>query len=181
MINQRNDERAPRWMTWVLLAAAAYNVLWGAWVIVFPQAYFDWAGMRRPVYPEIWQCVGMIVGVYGIGYAIAASNPMRHWPIVFVGLIGKTLGPLGFMKALFEGTFTAKAGLIILTNDLIWWIPFGMILWATLRSKATRPYERGEALPLNEALSSYHLANGVSLAETSRKQPLLLCFLRHFG
>ena len=29
----------------------------------------------------------MIVGVYGIGYIIAAGNPYKHWPIIFVGLL----------------------------------------------------------------------------------------------
>ena len=119
---------APRWMRSVLLAAAAYNLLWGAWVVLFPHSYFDWAGMGRPAYPEIWQCVGMIVGVYGVGYAIAAFAPLRHWPIVLVGLMGKIFGPIGFVNALAEGTFTAKAGLIIITNDLIWWIPFAIIV-----------------------------------------------------
>lgn len=171
----------PRWMTWVLLAAAFYNLLWGAWAVLFPNTYFDWAGMERPAYPEIWQCVGMIVGVYGVGYAIAAFDPMRHWPIVLVGLMGKVLGPLGFAKALYTGVFTPKAGLTILTNDLIWWIPFGLILVAAFRQMVSRSYQREEALPLDDSLSSYHLANGDSLAETSRKQPVLLCFLRHFG
>ena len=39
-----------------------------------------------PRYPQIWQCVGMIVGVYGVGYLVAASDPLRHWPIVLVGM-----------------------------------------------------------------------------------------------
>jgi hypothetical protein len=79
-------------------------------------------------YVGIWQCVGMIVGVYGVGYWIAASDPKRHWPIVLVGLLGKIFGPIGFIQAYFAGEFNAKFGLTILTNDLIWWIPFFMIL-----------------------------------------------------
>lgn len=168
-------------MTWVLLLAAAYNLVWGTWVVLLPNAYFDWAGMARPTYPEIWQCVGMIVGVYGIGYAIAAFDPLRHWPIVLVGLMGKVLGPIGFTKALSDGSFTPKAGLNILTNDLIWWVPFGLILAAAIRRFISVAYERQEALPLEEALGTYHLSNGNSLAETSRRQPVLLIFLRHFG
>ncbi len=70
----------------------------------------------------------MIVGVYGIGYLVAAFDSRRHWPIVMVGLLGKILGPLGFGVALAKGTFPVAFGLTILTNDLIWWIPFSMIL-----------------------------------------------------
>ena len=50
-------------MRLVLLAAAAYNVLWGAFVVLFPFALFRVLEMELPNYPQIWQCVGMIVGV----------------------------------------------------------------------------------------------------------------------
>ncbi len=89
---------------------------------------FDLAGMEQPNYPELWQCVGMIVGVYGLGYWIAASDPIRHFPIVLVGFIGKIFGPIGFAQALWSGRFTPGFGLNILFNDLIWWIPFFLIL-----------------------------------------------------
>lgn len=112
-----------------LKVAAIYNLLWGAFIILFPNAIFDFAGLPRMTnYVGIWQCVGMIVGVYGVGYWIAASDPQRHWPIVLVGLLGKIFGPIGFIQAYLTGVFNAKFGLTIITNDLIWWIPFFMIL-----------------------------------------------------
>lgn len=112
-----------------LKAAAIYNLAWGAFIVLLPNAIFDLAGLPRMVnYIGIWQCVGMIVGVYGIGYWIAASNPEKHWPIVLVGLLGKIFGPIGFIQAYRAGVFNEKFGLTIITNDLIWWIPFFMIL-----------------------------------------------------
>ena len=99
------------WMRRVLLAAAAYNLAWGGFAILFPHAMFEWIGAPPPLYPALWQCIGMIVGVYGLGYAIAARNPLRHWPIVFVGLLGKILGPIGFTWALIDGSFPAAFGL----------------------------------------------------------------------
>ena len=123
---------APRWMALTLYAAAVYNLVWGAWVVLFPNHFFDLVGMERPVHPSIWQCVGMIVGVYGIGYALAARNPLIHWPIVLVGLLGKLLGPIGYVDgALIRQNLNPAFGLTIPTNDLIWWVPFGMILWAS--------------------------------------------------
>ena len=82
-----------------LQIAGIYNLAWGASVILFPNLAFDLAGMTRPLYPMIWQCVGMIVGVYGIGYLIAATDPLRHWPITLIGLLGKIFGPIGFDEA----------------------------------------------------------------------------------
>lgn len=142
MVDPGRSEKSPRWASAVLTLAAIYNIAWGLWAVLFPQAAFDFAGMAHPRYPEIWQCVGMIVGVYGIGYAVAAANPIRHWPIVLVGLLGKLFGPIGFVDAAIRGTLAWKMCWIILTNDLIWWIPFSAILfraWRANHSKAPVP------------------------------------------
>jgi small multidrug resistance pump len=94
-----NEIKADNWMKPVLLAAGVYNILWGGFVLLFPLAMFRWFGMAAPNYPQLWQCVGMIVGVYGVGYIAAARDPLRHWPIVLVGFLGKVFGPIGFVQA----------------------------------------------------------------------------------
>lgn len=116
--------RAALWL------AAVYNVVWGLWITLLPWTAFDWIGMPPPNYPAIWQCLGMVVGVYGIGYACAATAPLRHWPIVLVGLLGKVFGPLGFLLAALHGELPWRFGWLLLTNDLIWWAPFALILRA---------------------------------------------------
>ena len=108
--------------------AGVYNLLWGLAAVIWPNIWFRWAGMDPPNYPELWQCIGMIVGVYGIGYLIAAANPVRHWPIVLVGLLGKVFGPIGFLQAAIAGTLPWRFGGTLLFNDLMWWIPFVAIL-----------------------------------------------------
>ncbi len=122
-------------MPTVLWLAAAYNILWGAWVVLFPLTAFQWLHMPLPNYPQVWQCVGMIVGVYGVGYACAALNPVEQWPIVLVGLLGKVCGPLGFITAVIQGTLPLRFGLLLLTNDFLWWIPFTLILIHTYKTK----------------------------------------------
>ena len=115
-------------MSRVLVVAAIYNITWGTFVILFPSLPFTWIGSEQPNYLCLWQCIGMIVGVYGVGYAIAASDPARHWPIVFVGLLGKILGPLGMVQALWTGALPWGFALTCVTNDLIWWLPFALLL-----------------------------------------------------
>lgn len=122
----------------VLRLAAIYNLLWGGFVILWPHALFEWSQLSRPLYPEIWQCVGMIVGVYGLGYYWASRDPIHHWPIIAVGFIGKILGPIGFIKALYDGVFNASFAVVIVFNDLIWWVPFGIILFQSYKSHAFR-------------------------------------------
>jgi small multidrug resistance pump len=113
-----------KWLT----AAGIYNILWGGFVIFFPNMLFQIGNMDVPLYPMIWQSVGMIVGVYGVGYLIAASNIYQHWPIVLVGFLGKIFGPIGFLFHVLSGSLPLIAGLVIIFNDLIWWIPFYLIL-----------------------------------------------------
>lgn len=119
--------QTPGWMRVWLRAAGIYNILWGAGVVLFPLALFEATGLQTPLYPSIWQCVGMIVGVYGIGYWIAATDPARHWPIVLVGLLGKIFGPIGFLITASRGELPWSFGWTILFNDLLWWIPFVLI------------------------------------------------------
>jgi hypothetical protein len=115
-------------MSRVLWAAAVYNMVWGAAIVLFPLALFRWAHMPPPNYPMIWQCVGMVVGVYGVGYACAARDPYRHWPIVLVGFLGKLMGPIGFLWNAIQGNLPWVFGLINVTNDLLWLVPFAIML-----------------------------------------------------
>jgi hypothetical protein len=140
-----DESRSPLlrpWMGPVLWLAAAYNIVWGVIVIAAPAWTLTLLGVELDamsadavnVLLPIWQCVGMIVGVYGVGYAAAARNPLTHWPIVLVGLLGKLFGPVGFVDAVFvREILPASFGWTIITNDLIWWIPFALILHAAWR------------------------------------------------
>jgi len=113
-----------------LQLAAIYNLVWGMLVVLLPERSFLWAGFGElPICPQLWQCIGMIVGVYGIGYAIAAYDSVRHWPIVLVGFLGKIFGPIGFLQAAVAGDLPWTMARCIVFNDLIWWVPFGLLLW----------------------------------------------------
>jgi peroxiredoxin len=175
-------------MTIVLTLAGVYNILWGALTVLYPAWLFDLTGLDAPAYPFIWQCVGMIVGVYGLGYWIAASDPFRHWPIVLVGFLGKIFGPMGYIQGVFLadapviGAITNEVpvefGVALITNDLIWWVPFAMILWGA--AKAAHAPE-GDAEPLEAVLHSTETSDGVTLAERSRQGTVLLALVRHAG
>jgi len=120
---------APTWMRYTMYAAAVYNIVWGAWVVLFPQHAFALFDMDPINYASVWQSVGMIVGVYGIGYGISGTDIARHWPIILVGFLGKVFGPIGLVqKVWLEGELPLEFGWINVFNDLIWIVPFGLIL-----------------------------------------------------
>lgn len=170
----------PHWSFAVLAVAGVYNILWGGLMVLFPNAVFQLTDAVLPNYPELWQCIGMIVGVYGLGYLIAATDPRRHWPIVLVGLLGKIFGPMGFALALIQQRFPLLFGLNIVTNDLIWWLPFFLILksvYTQWRADLTPNAFASLAAALDEPIP----AVGASLRALSQNEPLLLIFLRHSG
>lgn len=169
----------PVWMRRVLLAAGAYNLLWGGLAIAFPGLFFRILNLPAMNYPAIWQCVGMIVGVYGVGYLIAAFAPIRHWPIILVGLLGKILGPIGFVHAAATGAMPWSFGWTIVTNDLIWWVPFGVILLAAYQAWVEE--KQVVRLRFDAAIETYRTQRGVSLSDLSRDTPVLVVFLRHTG
>ena len=115
-------------LSFILKAAALYNLLWGGLVIAFPNYFFELVGMDPPLHTMIWQGMGMVIGVYGLGYRWAAQDPLTHWPIVAVGFLGKILGPVGFFMNYFHGRVPFEFFYTLITNDFIWWVPFFLIL-----------------------------------------------------
>lgn len=172
---------AQPWMKHWLFVAGLYNLAWGTLCVVLPGTLLTFVGIDPvPVVSEFWQCIGMIVGVYGIGYIVASYAPYRHWPITLVGLLGKVLGPMGFLIAVSSGTLPARMGWIILANDLIWWIPFAAILWGAVRHHHTAgsAYELPEA---DDPLRDLKSNTGDRLDALADREPQLVLFLRHSG
>ncbi len=133
MIPRRGFYRA------VFVAAGIYNIVWGIWSIADPQWLFRFSGMPLANYPAIFACLGMIVGLYGILYLEVARRPERGWVIAAVGLMGKTLGPLGMLWLIKNAAWPWSAFALCLTNDLLWWIPFALYLrdaWPVFREDA---------------------------------------------
>jgi len=122
------------WLNITLKLAAIYNIIWGAVVVTFPDLLFELAGMELPLYPMIWQSVGMIVGVYGIGYWVASRDYIRHWPVVLVGYLGKIFGPIGIFYQVAFLDFPKAFLVVTLFNDLIWLLPFTLMVVAAYKT-----------------------------------------------
>ncbi len=172
----------PAWMRRWLLAAGLYNIVWGAAMVLAPIWTLKLLGVSPPtteLWPQLWACIGMIVGVYGLGYMIAARDPARHWPIVLVGLVGKVFGPIGFVDAALRGQLPWSMGVTILTNDLLWWIPFSMILWHAAR--AAQPSPPDGVVTLDAAMDALRDDQGRTLRSLADDRQTLVVLLRHSG
>jgi hypothetical protein len=114
--------------------AAIYNFAFGLWACLWPRSFFDSVEIASPNYPALWSCLGMVIGLYGILYAYAAYRIDRAAPIISVGLAGKILGPIGWLMVINSGEWPLRTFTLIVFNDLIWWLPFGLFLLDETRS-----------------------------------------------
>lgn len=117
-----------RFHQYVFAIAGAYNLAWGAYAAIDPQWLFRYAGMPLSNHPEIFACLGMVVGIYGLLYWEVARVPERGIPIAAVGLLGKILGPIGLAQLIWSGAWPVKSVVLCVTNDFIWWVPFAVYL-----------------------------------------------------
>ncbi len=132
----------------VFLAAGLYNIAWGLWSAVEPQWLFRFAGLPLANHPAVFACLAMVIGLYGILYLEVARAPERGWMIAAVALAGKILGPIGLLVLVVRGVWPVSAFVLCVTNDLIWWVPFGLYLkdaWP-LFSKEIAGDSRGQSL-----------------------------------
>jgi small multidrug resistance pump len=97
-------------MTWVIAAAGLYNVLCGAFIVLRPLDLFRVLEIAPPNYLEIWQGTGMFVSTLGLVFLIAATNPLRHWPVVLLGFLTKAGAAIGFLQAATAGRWPRTFG-----------------------------------------------------------------------
>ena len=117
------------WHRWLFAVAGVYNIAWGAYAAIDPQWLFRFAGMPLQNYPEIFACLGMVVGLYGVVYLEIARVPERGWLYAAIGLLGKVLGPIGWLTLVMRGRWPFATIILCVTNDLIWWVPFALYLY----------------------------------------------------
>jgi hypothetical protein len=113
----------------VFVTAGVYNIAWGLYAVWDPQWLFRFSGLPLQNHPQVFACLGMVVGLYGIIYLEVARVPERGWLLAGVGLLGKVLGPIGLLRLILSGLWPASTLILCLTNDFIWWIPFGLYLY----------------------------------------------------
>ncbi|MBM3935356.1 MAG: alkyl hydroperoxide reductase [SAR202 cluster bacterium] len=121
-----------------LALAALYNAACAVWTVMWPESFFDLMALPQPTYPALWQCIGMMVGVFGLGYAYAAWRIDRATPFVALGLLGKLFGPMGWISAVSSGEWPARTFMLVFFNDIIWWIPFTLTLACVIRYEFRR-------------------------------------------
>lgn len=174
--------RVPQWLRQSLVFAGAWHLVLGASIMISPEAFFTLTGLDLPNYMQLWEGAGVMAAVMGIGYVIAARDPLRYWPVILIGLIPKIVSPIGVVWGFWQRELPTALGTLVLVNDVAWWVPFSMLLWYAVRDEAAGEYPRStfRGTP-REAMANAVTNHGESLLQLSEVEPLMLVFLRHSG
>lgn len=171
------------WMHHVLVAAGIYNLVWGGIAVFWPNFFFDNLHLAHPNYMMMWQGIGVLVMLFGIGYLIASRGPLRHWPIVLLGFTYKLLVSLAYVYYYYVDVLPFTICWTVLANNVVWLLPFGLILFRAFEyDQANRELAAYDLMPRKlKSLGHIHTNTGENLQEVSEVQPTLLIFLRDFG
>jgi hypothetical protein len=82
-----------RWKI-VFAVAAVFNMLVGLPLVLAPGAFYGALGQAAPDDILSVQTAGLLIAVFGVGYAMVARDPPAHRAIVWLGVIGKTPLPI---------------------------------------------------------------------------------------
>ncbi len=166
----------------MLFIAAAYFILWGLLVLIFPDALHSILIETANVSLILWDLIAVITIILGIGLLVAAFDPFRNWLIMFVILLFHLSVIIGFLVGLSKGYFSSTFLPFLFFNHMIWMIP----LIAGMISVYNRSFRADRVLinTFNEEdypLDLFETVSGKNLQELSEESPVLLVFLRHFG
>ncbi len=134
-MEQQAELRVEPWMRGLLLLAGAYNLGWGFFIYNFPNAFYQWVSQSREAAPGIVEWQGLGVMLFGLVYATVAIYPTTLWYLLAVGIASKIFGAAWFYWFILEGMSTRQYLFHLIMNDLIWVIPFTVILVRTIREK----------------------------------------------
>jgi hypothetical protein len=119
--------------------AGFYNIAWGIFTSLNPQWLFRFSKIPDINYPQIFQCLAMVIALYGLLYWEVARLPEQNWRIAAVGLLGKILGPIGMTYMITTHRWPPRIMILCLTNDLIWWLPFALYLRDFYKTRISPP------------------------------------------
>lgn len=130
------------WMTRVLWVAACYNVLAGLGMLAFVHEGYKLLGMEKPDLQLPVQLVGMLVAVFGLGYALVALDPITNRNVLLLGFLTKLLGPLLALYYVAVGKLPLVFIAVLLVSDLVYLPPFAAILVHVHRQRPTGHRQR---------------------------------------
>lgn len=108
--------------------AALVNLAVGGAMAATPREVAVQLGLTGPGAPYAITMVGMMIAVFGVGYAMVARDPARNRGIVWIGIIGK-LGAAGLAAAQYAQGLIPQSTFVMGMGDLVFAALFALFLW----------------------------------------------------
>ncbi len=135
MNSQPPNQLLATWMRVVLTLAAAHNLLAGTAMVVFYHEAYKMLGLAKPELNLPLQLVGMLVGLFGVGYWFVVRSPVENRNLLLLGLWSKALGSTLGIYYVVLGKLPLAFLPILFFADIIYLLPFYAI-WQRLRKAA---------------------------------------------
>lgn len=173
---------AKPWMKAILLTAFITTSVSGIIAIFFPSFIFKTYQLSIPNHLFIWEELGVVQVLFGLGYLISFFNPYRNWVPVLMGLLFNIFSAcLFFWNLTFVPDLATLTGYILVAH-IIWIIPFSLVLFKTYERTLTADTLLIDMIKGHDfSLDMFETNYGEKLLDLTRNEPVMLVFLRHFG
>jgi len=116
------------WMRFVLRVAGGFNLLAGAGMIGLHHEGFKLLGVSKPAVALPVQVMGILVGLFGVGYLMVARNPVENRNILLLGTLSKAISSVVAFWYVLMGRLPWWFAIVVLLADVIYVPPFCAIL-----------------------------------------------------
>lgn len=125
-----------QWMTRLLWFVGTYNLLAGLGMLCLYHEGYKLLGVAKPELNLPIQLVGVLVGLFGVGYWLVAANPVENRNLLLLGFWSKLLGSLLGIYYVFVGKLPPLFLAVLLVSDIGYLPPFYLILRRIRRYRA---------------------------------------------
>jgi len=128
------ESRIPRtkpltkWMKFLLRFVAAFNISAGLFMLIGYHETYRIIGMNKPDISFPIQLVGVLVGLFGVGYYMVARNPIENRAVLALGFWSKFLGSCLGAGYVLLGKLAPQFIAVYFFADVIYLPPFYVIL-----------------------------------------------------
>lgn len=116
------------WMRYLLRFVAVYNLLAGFAFLVFYHEAYKLMGVKKPELNMPFQLVGILVGLFGVGYWMVANRPVENRNILVLGFWSKALGSLLGIYTVAQGKLPPAFLAVLFFADIAYLPPFAVII-----------------------------------------------------
>jgi CDP-diglyceride synthetase len=117
-----------KWMKFVLRFVAIFNVLAGLFMLIGYHETYKIIGMNKPDISFPIQLVGILVGLFGVGYYLVAKNPVENRNVLMLGFWSKFLGSCLGTYYVGRGQLPLQFVAVYFFADVIYLPPFYLIM-----------------------------------------------------